>query len=872
MSFFYADLKREVKQGRPSRGRPRQGHIPIESLNKMGCSVCPRDKDKTLLTPKMAPSGSRGPLIYLLGTGPNEEEDSNGIHWSGNAGRAITSKFTPGFFKRSIRSNHITQCMPAIGGPGHPDVVEIECCRGRVVPDIEESKPLVVVGVGDEPLHWATGLPRSALTFRGTLIATKIGKHVCWYYPVLYPNYIRGKQRRGKSEYELTLEHDLANIEDMVERGLEPPTVYDAPYDSGIELITGQEGGDLVRLEQIFHRLIAEGGDLGLDLETNGIKPYKLGEPKIWTAAVGTFDKTYAFSIDHPDGWGTETRQRRVKGAFGEFLLQSGRKRCHNVAFEQEWLAFEYGDSLLRLTEWEDTMAMAYVSDPRKGTKSLDTQCRVHLGFFLKDQSPVDVSQTDWINKFTIKQTLRYNALDAKWCYKLADVRLEEIKKDKRLNNLYENRMRLAPTLVLTTARGMPVDFEYANKVVEVINTKCDQVEVKLRSTPEVKAFTSRFGTFSITNDHHVLKLMKDVLRRPEIEQVDWSGKISTSCDEKTLLSMPTAEVPSAKLILDHRQLRRNETTYLGPLIEGKMTGPDGIIHAEYNGLHTATNRLSSEMHNWPKHKNREVRGAIAAGEGQWLLACDYGQIEFRVCGILSGDENITKYSWTGYDVHGYWASRMLDEHGSIKDWIVEEFNVDWDEKGLKTLRQVAKNEWVFPQLFGATAQSCANNCHLPMDVAEYLVKEFWDEFRGHKLWQERLLKNYAKYLYVETMGGWRRSGPMTLNEAINAPIQGTAAEIVLEAMNALSERSQIEDDVELHPAFNGHDDLTFVVSDKNLTSKISTISHEMCKPRFDYINVPLIVEVSVGERWHQLKEIAKYSSVDLFNLKNPYQ
>ena len=111
----------------------------------------------------------------------------------------------------------------------------------------------------------------------------------------------------------------------------------------------------------------------------------------------------------------------------------------------------------------------------------------------------------------------------------------------------------------------------------------------------------------------------------------------------------------------------------------------------------------------------------------------------------------------------------------------------------------------------------------------------------------------------------------MSKNELINHPIQGTEADIVLEAMNALSERSQLDDDPSLQPAFMGHDDLSFFLPDRGLEDRIEIIAREMCKPRFDWINVPLIVEVSVGARWHELKEVQVYRSNELYNLRNPY-
>ena len=873
MGLFFNNLRKEARVDKP---RPRSarggGHIPIEALGKLGCSVCPRD-GRRLTTPKMAPSGAEHPLLYLLGNNPTHEEDESGVNWSGIAARAVMSKIPRGFAGRHVRVGNIVQCAPEGAEEERaPGPHEQECCRPRVVSDIERSRPAVVVGMGDEALHWATGLPRSALTFRGTPIAARFGSHECWYVPIIYPNYTKGKARQRVSEYELAVGHDVLAAVALAESGRAAPTTHRAPYDTGIACITGREQGDMARLEGALHSLVSSGLPHGFDIETNGLRPYQLTDPRIWTAAVGTFGGVVAFSVEHEDGWGTETRIRRVRGMLGDYIAQSGRKRCHNVAFEQEWSAYFYGNGILRRTEWEDTMAMAHALDERKGTKSLDVQVRARFGFFLKAQSRVDVSLPDWARRFKLEEILRYNGLDSKWTDRLADELLSDLCGDPRAMALYGRFERTAPTLVLMSARGLPADLGYARGITADMDARIAAVEERGSRTPELREYARRVGRFEWTNPDHALALMRDICGRDEVARDQRDGTVKWTSDEEALESIPRSEVPSAALIVEHRGLTRNKTTYLGPLLEGKMTGPDGMLHWDYSQLHTITGRLNSTAHNWPKHKHREVRGVVFAPPGHWIVAADYGQIEFRVAGMLSGDDNIIKYSWTGYDVHGYWAQRIVDEYPRVKDRIVAEYEIDWDEKGLKTLRQEAKNGWVFPQLFGSTTESCAGRMGIPDDVASVLGREFWDEFKGARRWQLRTIAGYEKNLYVETLGGFRRRGPTTVNELVNMPIQGTAFEIVAAGMNAISERSELEGDESLHPAFNGHDDLSFVLPDDGLEARIAIIAEEMCRPRFDYVNVPLIVEVSVGPRWHRLEEVARYSSEVLFNLRNPYK
>lgn len=864
MGFFYEEAKTAPAPKRPTA----RGNIPIKSLNELGCSVCPRDKDD-LDTPKMAPQGALSPLVYLLMPAPSMRDDRQGEWMQDQAGRAVLRQF-PRSWDSKLRIGGMIQCAT--------DTVEInqherECCRGRVVKDIEESRPELVIGVGDGPLHWATGMSGGALRYRGSLIAAQFGNHRCWYYCVAYPNYAF-KESKYPSEYQTALEHDIREALDAVENDDLPYLTHvgPGPYDTGLEILDEGQGADLVKLERSLLSL-ARAPRCGIDLETTGLRVFQK-DPQILTAAVGTFEHTVCFPLDFPGGWSMAGRRQRAWELFVEWLLWSGVKVAHNLAMEMEWLAFFCGDKILRLTEWDDTMSMCHTMDERPGTKALDTQIRMRYGFPLKAQSRVDVSQKQWWLKYPLKDILRYNGLDAKWTAKLDSDLLPVVQQDPKTAAEHARKVRLAPTLVLTEAKGLPVDFDYAQELEVKFAAKVAKVADQIQRCPEVVAYTRKFGTFSPGNDDHVLQLMHKMLDRPETRKEE-KGKIRITTDESALGSMPTNEVPSAPLILEFRGGSKQLSTYIKPITTRAIISADGLIHSKYNSMVAVTGRLAGEdpnPQNWPKRKHREVRGVVAA---PLILAADYGQIEFRVVAMASEDRQMVKYCWTGYDCHGDWATRVVRRYPKIKDWIVSEFEVDWDEKGPKTLRQEMKNRWVFPMLFGSSAYSCARELHLPRDVADDMKDEFWDEFPGVLKWQRKLIDRYQKNLYVETLGGRKRRGPQTPNEVINHPIQGTAADIVTEAMNVLSERSQLEDDPDLHPNLNVHDDLTFIpqflLDPARLEHVRSVVVEEMCKVRFDYINVPLVVEVSTGQRWSELKEIGVYRSHELFGHPNPY-
>jgi DNA polymerase I-like protein with 3'-5' exonuclease and polymerase domains len=149
--------------------------------------------------------------------------------------------------------------------------------------------------------------------------------------------------------------------------------------------------------------------------------------------------------------------------------------------------------------------------------------------------------------------------------------------------------------------------------------------------------------------------------------------------------------------------------------------------------------------------------------------------------------------------------------------------------------------------------------------VAHDIFKEFWDTFKGLGSWQEKLMKGYYQDGFVENFFGRRRRYPMTRNEAINFPIQSSASEIVVDAMTRLSQMALDTDTPYLHPVLNIHDDLTFCIPDNEdiIDEAIEVITTEMLRLPYDFVNVPMAVEVSIGTNWENLEDIVKIWTTD---------
>jgi DNA polymerase-1 len=290
----------------------------------------------------------------------------------------------------------------------------------------------------------------------------------------------------------------------------------------------------------------------------------------------------------------------------------------------------------------------------------------------------------------------------------------------------------------------------------------------------------------------------------------------------------------------------------------GGVVYPDGRIHTKFNDLFTTTGRLSSDdpnMQNFPKRKDAWIRALVVPPKGCVMVSSDYGQIEYRVIGIAANDKYIQQTLRDRYDVHMDWAERVAKADPRV----YKAFNKD-----IKKLRSEIKNTWVFPAFYGAHADYIARMLNMDIRAARDLFEVFWEEFAGVHAWQRKLLKQYERTGYVSCLTGRRRRAPMSKNMIYNSPIQGSASDIVVDAMCRLSLRAERDDEPALTPVLNIHDDITFCVPKKREGELIPIIVDEMLHPSFDWVTVPISVEVSSGPNWADMKAIGTYFSDEL--------
>src|SRR6266446_3036288 len=326
MGFFFASGvgSKKVNKNIPS----------YDLLYRLSCKACPLNKATHILSPKMEPSGSTKPLIMIIGEAPGEVEDEGGKQFVGPSGDLIRFLIPPRL-KSQIRWNNVINCRPQ--NNRDPEIVELECCRPRVVSDIERAKPTAIFGLGGFALTWADK-PGGIEMWRGRRFPIKIGTHVCWFYPMRHPSFIlRSNNTLWKSDDEVAFNFDVKRAISEVEAGLPTPIVHTPEYArSDITCITGRSKGDL-RYVLDFLDYAGKQDIAGVDYETSTLRPY-YSDSLILTKSVSILNESIAFVCEHRESGWSSSDLELLRDAWVTFLKTGTKKISHQLAFEMEWI------------------------------------------------------------------------------------------------------------------------------------------------------------------------------------------------------------------------------------------------------------------------------------------------------------------------------------------------------------------------------------------------------------------------------------------------------------------------------------------------------------------------------------------------------
>ncbi|QLE79495.1 DNA polymerase I [Francisella sp. Scap27] len=510
-------------------------------------------------------------------------------------------------------------------------------------------------------------------------------------------------------------------------------------------------------------------------------------------------------------------------------------KVAHNFKFDEKVLS-KYGIEIRG--DIHDTMIMAYVLKSN-GKHSMDAVSKEYLG--VEPIPYTEIAGTgrkqQTLDQIEIEVVSKYAAEDADITFRLFNYLGELLAKEKILDKLYrEVEMPLALILNDMEKLGVKID---ANK----LRNQSAELEQKIADL-QSKCFELCGEEFNLSSPVQLREVLFEKMGLPAIKKTA-KGQASTS--EEVLVQL-AEEYEVAALIMEYRHLSKLKNTYIDKL--PNILDENSRAHTSYNQTGTVTGRLSSSepnLQNIPikSAEGRKIREAFIAEDGFVIMAADYSQVELRIMAHLSKDANLVKAFNDGLDIHSATAAEVL---GVALDEVTSE----------QRRRAKAIN---FGLIYGMSAFGLAKQLEIPRGEAQEYINVYFDRYPSVKEYMTTAKEVCKEKGFVETILGRRLYLPeinakngiqraAAERAAINAPMQGTAADIIKKAMISVNATiaEKYSDTVKM--AMQVHDELVFEVA----KDKLEEVSVEIKKIMEEAVelSVPLEVNVDSGENWDQ--------------------
>ena len=518
-------------------------------------------------------------------------------------------------------------------------------------------------------------------------------------------------------------------------------------------------------------------------------------------------------------------------------LLESHdiKKVGQNLKYDKHIFA-NHGISLNGIKD--DTMLMSYIINSTSNRHDMDTLANIFLN---KNTTKYEDITGKGVKQIPFKEVqldiaTNYAAEDADITFQLQKVLSKKLSAVESLQKLYlEIELPLLDVLTSMERNGTLIDSELLLKQSQEIS--------KIIQELEKKAHDLAGEDFNLSSPKQLQTILFEKLKLPVIKKTP-KGQPSTA---EPILQELALDYPLPKVIMNYRMLSKLKTTYTDRLPE-QINLSTGRIHSSYHQAVTATGRLSSSdpnLQNIPikSSEGRKVRQAFIAPSGCNILAADYSQIELRIMAHLSGDKGLLNAFNSGLDVH--------------KATAAEVFSVDIEEVSAEQ-RRCAK-AINFGLIYGMSAFGLAKQLDISRNDAEQYKNLYFERYPDVLKYMEDTRSLAAKQGYVETLFGRRlylseiNSGNAIRRKAaertaINAPMQGTAADIIKIAMINVHEWLKSQDRIKL--IMQVHDELVFEVP----SDKVSIASEkiEMLMSNAAKLSIPLIVDIGVGKNWDE--------------------
>ncbi len=494
-----------------------------------------------------------------------------------------------------------------------------------------------------------------------------------------------------------------------------------------------------------------------------------------------------------------------------------------------------------------DTMIAEWLCDPASRNLSLKSLGWVRLGVEMTEIRELIGSGRNQktMAEVAISEVAPYAAADAAVCLRLQPVLRTEMEREQQSALFDDLEMPLVPILADMELAGIRLDKSFLDEFAAQLEGWLAEIESTI--------YEQAGREFNINSPQQLSEVLFDVLELepPDRTRKTASGYYSTAA---SVLEELRRDHSIVELVLEHREVAKLKSTYADALRD-EINPNTGRVHTSYNQTGSVTGRLASSepnLQNIPirTELGRQIRKAFTAGDENVLLAVDYSQIELRVVAHISQDEAMLTAFAEDQDIHATTAAAV--------------FGVDIGEVDAEMRRRAKAVN--FGLLYGMSPYGLTRSTDLTLAEAEDFVEAYFERFPGMKRYLDQTREKARRDGYVETLLGRRRYFPQLKQggppvsqqararaerEAINAPIQGTAADIIKLAMLRLPDALD-EADLSARMLLQVHDELVFEVPEAELEPSLSVIQGVM-QSAYE-LDVPMKTEAKYGHNWFDMQ------------------
>ncbi len=576
-----------------------------------------------------------------------------------------------------------------------------------------------------------------------------------------------------------------------------------------------------------------ENGEIAIDTETTSLNPHLAN--LVGISLSTKIGKACYVPIGHKNGkcLNKEKIIKKIKPILED---KSIKKIGQNIKFD--FIIFKYQG--IEMNSMEDTMLMSYVLYAGKNRHNMDTLSEIHLNhktIAFKDLVGSGKKEINF-SEVEINKAMHYAAEDADITFRLYKIFQKNLKLEK-LMNIYELFEKpLIKILAKMEINGIKVDSIFLEKLSKRFDKKIKKLENDIYKIANKK--------FNIGSPKQLGEIIYNDLKIAVLKRTK-KGSFATSAGVLEDLSFRGHKFP--KLILDWRQVSKLKNTYTDSLTE-HVNPRTKRVHTSFLLAATTTGRLASSdpnLQNIPikSEDGKEIRKAFIAEKGYTLISADYNQIEMRILADLADVKELKKAFKNNEDIHTLTASQVFNIN--IKD-------VD------KDTRRKAK-AINFGIIYGISQYGLAKQIMVSNNEAESFLNSYFLKFPEIKEYMNKTIKFCRKSGYVNNIFG-RRSYISGINDknynvrnfqeraAINAPIQGSAAEIMRLAMIRLNKKIKAN---KIRMLLQIHDELIFEVPNDEVKNLCETIHEEMISVKDSDLHsftTPLTVDINKGDNW----------------------